>query len=331
MFSKPHGDSGELCNPTIYNKTAPPFFSLPFFSSVNAHLTFFFLFIFATGNMLGVSSQPPHSHYATSDPYFYTSSKATMEKDSASSKGVNGNGADLSGLETLTMAAAAMDSNKKQQQQQANEIPIMPALSGQAEPAHSTSSSPQLSGPMSIASLTNPTHDAGGPALASHTSSTGSTRRKKQCPQCMGWFSNLATHKSIHLADNSRPHTCSICGRGFARPNDLFRHQKSHRGDAPFRCPLFVKPSVNRADPNSTMEPACHQNGGFSRCDTYKNHLKAMHFEYPAGTKKRDRNGMSGRCKGCGLSFKSTDDWISEHIEKHECEGIKRIQTSYAN
>ncbi|KAA8916929.1 hypothetical protein TRICI_000896 [Trichomonascus ciferrii] len=277
--------------------------------------------------MLGVSSQPPHSHYATSDPYFYTSSKTTMEKDSSK----NGNGAaDLSGLETLTMAAAAMDANKKQQQH-SSEIPIMPALQSdpqQQHHQHAQSSSPQMSGPMSIASLTNPTHD--GPAMASHTSSTGSTRRKKQCPQCMGWFSNLATHKSIHMADNSRPHTCSICGRGFARPNDLFRHQKSHRGDAPFRCPLFVKPSVNRGDPNSSMEPACHQNGGFSRCDTYKNHLKAMHFEYPAGTKKRDRNGMSGRCKGCGLSFKSTDDWISEHIEKHECEGIKRIQ-NYAN
>lgn len=284
--------------------------------------------------MLGVSSQPPHTHYATSDPYFYTSSKTTMDKDSSSGK--NGNGADLSGLETLTMAAAAMDANKKQQQQQqqTSEIPIMPALQSDQQNhqhQHAHSSSPQLSGPMSIASLTNPTHDTGGPAVAAHTSSTGSTRRKKQCPQCMGWFSNLATHKSIHLADNSRPHTCSICGRGFARPNDLFRHQKSHRGDAPFRCPLFVKPSVNRADPNSSMEPACHQNGGFSRCDTYKNHLKAMHFEYPAGTKKRDRNGMSGRCKGCGLSFKSTDDWISEHIERHECEGIKRIQNSYAN
>lgn len=269
---------------------------------------------------------------------------------------------DMSGLETLTMAAAAIDHKpqsttlKKEPDSstatQSNEIPILPSLTAdnnssvprqsppqfQADPGNLSSvSGNNFSGPMSIASLTNPTDhhsNDSSKGLSGSPNGSGSARRKKQCPQCMGWFSNLATHKSIHLADNSRPHTCQVCGRGFARPNDLFRHQKSHRGDAPFRCPLFVKPSINsRPDPSSgNLEPACHQTGGFSRCDTYKNHLKAMHFEYPAGTKKRDRNGMSGRCKGCGLSFQSTEDWITEHIEKHECEGIKRIDsTTYGN
>ncbi|CDO53613.1 hypothetical protein DV495_003263 [Geotrichum candidum] len=154
---------------------------------------------------------------------------------------------------------------------------------------------------------------------------SSSARKKRQCTQCNGWFSNLATHKSTHLADNSRPHTCEVCNRGFARPNDLFRHSKSHRGDAPFRCPLFVRgPLPNHAFGN--LEPSCHQNGGFSRCDTYKNHLKAMHFEYPPGTKKKQRNGMKGSCKACGQSFASSDAWITEHIEPGNCAVIKQIK-----
>lgn len=154
-------------------------------------------------------------------------------------------------------------------------------------------------------------------------------RKKKQCDICLRFYSNLATHKSIHLSENSRPHTCNVCGRGFARPNDLFRHAKSHRGDAPFRCPLFYKPaSLPMIDGSTTSlyDPPCHQNGGFSRCDTYKNHLKAMHFEYPPGTKKRDRQGMDGKCRACKLQFNTADDWIANHIETGECEGIKRIQ-----
>ncbi|ANB12752.1 Stp3p [Sugiyamaella lignohabitans] len=179
------------------------------------------------------------------------------------------------------------------------------------------------SGPMSIASLTNPTPQ-GGLASANGANLAASSRKKRQCSTCLGWFSNLATHRSTHLADNSRPHSCEVCGRGFARPNDLFRHQKSHRDDAAFRCPLFVKATLYQ-NAYGNLEPACHQNGGFSRCDTYKNHLKAMHFEYPAGTKKRDRPGMSGKCKGCGLEFENADRWINEHIETRECEDIKKL------
>lgn len=161
--------------------------------------------------------------------------------------------------------------------------------------------------------------------IQSNNNNSSSARKKRQCTQCNGWFSNLATHKSTHLADNSRPHTCEVCNRGFARPNDLFRHSKSHRGDAPFRCPLFVRgPLPNHAFGN--LELSCHQNGGFSRCDTYKNHLKAMHFEYPPGTKKKQRNGMKGNCKACGMSFPSSDVWITEHIDPGNCAVIKQIK-----
>lgn len=177
--------------------------------------------------------------------------------------------------------------------------------------------------------------------------STPTIRKKRQCAECNGWFSNLATHRSIHMANNSRPHTCDVCNRGFARPNDLFRHQKSHRDDAPFRCPLFVRGSGNGGvnGMNNGMnglgggnnglngigigEPACHQNGGFSRCDTYKNHLKAMHFEYPAGTKKKMRNGTAGKCKACQQAFATSDEWIATHIETGACKVVQQIKNGF--
>lgn len=60
----------------------------------------------------------------------------------------------------------------------------------------------------------------------------------------------------------------------------------------------------------------CHATGIFSRCDTFKNHLKALHFEYPPGTKKKDRSSVHGRCKHCGEKFANVDIWLNEHVGK---------------
>ncbi|KAJ8100713.1 hypothetical protein POJ06DRAFT_253501 [Lipomyces tetrasporus] len=146
-------------------------------------------------------------------------------------------------------------------------------------------------------------HRAGGPQR---------TRlRKQQCHECNGWYSNLAAHCATHLSYASRPHSCTICGRGFSRPNDLLRHQKSHQGDAPFCCPFHA------------ADPRCHPSGGFSRCDTYKNHLKAMHFDYPVGTKKKERQGAGGKCKACLMEFENADEWVSAHVESGQCNGLQ--------
>lgn len=140
-------------------------------------------------------------------------------------------------------------------------------------------------------------------------------RRKRQCPECHLYFSNLATHKSTHLKPTLRPHVCKICQRGFARPNDLFRHVKCHwkevgTDNGQFKCPFKEGPKGDNCS---------HTLGIFSRCDTYKNHLKAIHFQYPGGTKKSQRNQVAGSCRLCQQQFLNVEEWITLHIDEHKC------------
>ncbi|AMD18526.1 HBL376Cp [Eremothecium sinecaudum] len=90
-----------------------------------------------------------------------------------------------------------------------------------------------------------------------------------------------------------------------------------------YKCPfnstlikldMEIFPSKDRPLPFATS--TCHITGVFSRCDTYKNHLKALHFEYPPGTKKRERANIHGRCKHCGAMFDNVDIWLNEHVGK---------------
>ncbi|KAI5958945.1 STP4 [Candida pseudojiufengensis] len=162
-------------------------------------------------------------------------------------------------------------------------------------------------------------------------------RKKRQCPECKLYFSNLATHKSTHLKPTNRPHICEFCQRGFARPNDLFRHVKCHWKEigsdkGQFKCPFkSMTPSgtsnVNENNKQTTEDGkiisipdhCCHNTGIFSRCDTFKNHLKAIHFQYPNGTKKDQRNKVNGKCRMCLKNFNHVDDWIHNHIETNDC------------
>lgn len=169
-------------------------------------------------------------------------------------------------------------------------------------------------------------------------------RRKKQCPICFNYYANLSTHKSTHLTPEDRPHRCKICQRGFARNNDLIRHQKRHWKDdnlndstlndhdklislhnikGTYKCPfnstliqLDMEIYPYKSKPLFFETSNCHSTGVFSRCDTFKNHLKALHFEYPPGTKKRERSVVPGRCRNCGVKFDNVDIWLNEHVGK---------------
>lgn len=162
-------------------------------------------------------------------------------------------------------------------------------------------------------------------------------RKKRQCPLCKQFFSNLATHKSTHLKPGLRPHVCDICHRGFLRLNDLARHVKRHWKETgstagAFQCPFATFQQLQAHLPQPQTEGQllgdeelellhlCHPTGVFSRCDTFKNHLKALHFEYPVGTKKHERRYVGGRCKSCHRHFATVDVWMQSHVETGECE-----------
>lgn len=150
-------------------------------------------------------------------------------------------------------------------------------------------------------------------------------RKKKQCPECHLFFSNLSTHKSTHLSPQNRPFQCNVCQRGFSRSNDLYRHEKRHwketgSDEGAYKCPfntILLSEEERKKLPTSILP--CHSTGIFSRCDTYKNHLKALHFEYPLGTKKKMRNGIAGTCKLCGKAFNNVDEWLITHVETGDC------------
>ncbi|SCW01781.1 LAFE_0E07118g1_1 [Lachancea fermentati] len=191
-------------------------------------------------------------------------------------------------------------------------------------------------------------------SLSVDSARVGKPRRKKECPVCHHFYANLSTHKSTHLTPENRPHKCPICLRGFARNNDLLRHRKRHWKDeiigkpepaavvtatakdvsqeqlkslhqikGTFKCPfnstligLDMEMYPQKKQELAFETSNCHQTGVFSRCDTFKNHLKALHFEYPPGTKKKDRATVHGRCKHCGGKFANVDEWLNEHVGK---------------
>lgn len=145
-------------------------------------------------------------------------------------------------------------------------------------------------------------------------------RKKRLCSICNNHFSNLTTHKKIHEED-VKPYTCSTCQRPFKRLNDLMRHEKCHLsqlGQYEFQCPFH--PGVNSV--KSNRSEICHHTGYFTRCDTYKNHLKAIHFRYPPNTLKNDRLKVNGNCRECGEFFKNVQDWLVNHIENNQCPKI---------
>lgn len=171
------------------------------------------------------------------------------------------------------------------------------------------------------------------PAVAAQPAAGSRQRKKKQCSECGNFYSNITTHMTVHLDDPQRPYRCSVCGSGFSRSNDLHRHSKRHWREngqiqGAFKCPfsavllqdkLAVDSSDARVKDLMINSTPCHSSGVFSRCDTYKNHLKALHFEYPPGTRKKQRHAVPGHCKLCNKKFATVDEWLNLHVETGDC------------
>lgn len=115
--------------------------------------------------------------------------------------------------------------------------------------------------------------------------------------------------------DDLLKYKCPHCEANFKVKGYLTRHVKKHNSLKAFKCPFYKDPG------NEATGTKCHPTGGFSRRDTYKTHLKALHFIYPPGTKSSERSSVSGRCAGCFQYFENNMKWLDTHIENgHGCQ-----------
>ncbi|CAH2351380.1 transcriptional regulator Stp3p [[Candida] railenensis] len=120
---------------------------------------------------------------------------------------------------------------------------------------------------------------------------------------------------------------CHYCDAKFKVKGYLTRHLKKHNSSKAFVCPFYHESPTNHCNPskkNVVAGTKCHPTGGFSRRDTYKTHLKALHFIYPPGTKSNERNKIGGNCAGCFVYFDNNLKWLEDHIEKGMCSKIEK-------
>lgn len=114
---------------------------------------------------------------------------------------------------------------------------------------------------------------------------------------------------------------CNQCDAAFKVKSYLTRHMRKHNNAKAFVCPFFEETESDDGRSVAKNGTKCHPTGGFSRRDTYKTHLKALHFIYPPGTKSSERNSIGGRCAGCFEFFESNAQWLKLHIEVGGCKG----------
>lgn len=115
-------------------------------------------------------------------------------------------------------------------------------------------------------------------------------------------------------------YACTDCDAVFKVKSYLTRHSRKHNNAKAFVCPFYDEGSTE-AD-GEKAKHKCHSTGGFSRKDTYKTHLKALHFIYPPRTKSSERSTLGGRCAGCFQYFESNSNWFKYHIEGGKCAGF---------
>ncbi|CEP62291.1 uncharacterized protein LALA0_S05e02234g [Lachancea lanzarotensis] len=107
---------------------------------------------------------------------------------------------------------------------------------------------------------------------------------------------------------------CQHCYASFKVKGYLSRHLRKHQVVKDFQCPYWAP------------ECQCHSTGAFSRKDSYKMHLKAIHFVYPVGVAKTHRNRSKGRCAACYQEFDNNTEWFNQHVATRSCEGMLRVK-----
>lgn len=131
---------------------------------------------------------------------------------------------------------------------------------------------------------------------------------------------SLSTHPSSEnlggAIDDDKVYACPHCQTTFKIKGYLTRHMKKHATKKAYLCPF--RDFTTYVDKNNTTH-RCHPNGGFSRRDTYKTHLKLRHFKYPKGTRTKERSTSAGLCGLCGEFFNNSEIWCEIHIEGGQC------------
>lgn len=127
--------------------------------------------------------------------------------------------------------------------------------------------------------------------------------------------------------DDHKVYACKQCDAVFRVKLYLTRHLRKHYNAKAFVCPFYQESD----EPDTAGVPGtkCHLTGGFSRRDTFKTHLKALHFIYPPGTKSSARGSTGGRCAGCFNFFESNVLWLKNHIESGDCKGAVMHKGAY--
>ncbi|CCK69024.1 Stp3p KNAG_0B05940 [Huiozyma naganishii CBS 8797] len=256
-----------------------------------------------------------------------TQRPASVTNSSNSSRGSNTS--DAAGRGGAALGSSPLDSEAQS--------PISPAGSGTAV-RDTTATTTTTTGSSSSSKVTKPRRKKQCPIcfnyyanLSTHKSTHLTPEdRPHRCPVCQRGFArnnDLIRHKKRHWKDVDQPigdDTDPVSGEKF--PEQATEHDKLialHRIKGTFKCPfnstliqLDMEMYPFKSRPLLFETSNCHSTGVFSRCDTFKNHLKALHFEYPPGTKKKERTVVPGRCRNCGVKFPNVDTWLTEHVGK---------------
>lgn len=140
-----------------------------------------------------------------------------------------------------------------------------------------------------------------------------------------------------HVVQLSLVFPCTLCSALFKVKGYLTRHMKKHNTPMLYRCPFYDLSAADAEEEDASIaalrphvrlhshgpSTRCHPSGGFLRKDTYKTHLRALHFIYPPGTRSSNRLEVGGRCAGCFQLFANNSEWLTTHIETNECMRIR--------
>ncbi|SCU98306.1 LAFA_0G17018g1_1 [Lachancea sp. 'fantastica'] len=125
---------------------------------------------------------------------------------------------------------------------------------------------------------------------------------------------STTTSKAPSTPKETPAFECQQCFASFKVKGYLTRHLRKHQAVKDFQCPFWA------------ADCQCHTTGAFSRKDTYKTHLKAIHFVYPVGMTRSLRNRSKGRCAACFQEFSNNTEWLDQHVSTGSCESLIRVK-----